>query len=59
MIKNRAVFLDRDGTIIEQVEYLYRLKDLKVLPKAAHAIRFLNKFKIPTIVITNQPVVSK
>lgn len=59
MIKNQAVFLDRDGTIIQQVEYLYRIKDLEVLPRAANAIKLLNKFKIPAIVITNQPVVAK
>lgn len=58
-MKNGAVFLDRDGTIIERVEYLYYLKDLKILPKAADAIKLLNKFKIPTIVITNQPVIAR
>lgn len=59
MQNQRAVFLDRDGTIIKHVEYLYRLQDLRFLPKAKEAIKLLNKFNIPTVVITNQPVIAK
>lgn len=57
--KRFAVFLDRDGVINVEVLYLHRLKDLKILPGIPAAIKLLNQFKIPAIVITNQPVVAR
>lgn len=55
----RAVFLDRDGTINEEVEYLDNLADLKLIDGAARAIRMLNQAGIPVIVITNQSGVAR
>ena len=55
----RAVFLDRDGTIIKQVELLHKISEVKLLPKAAHAIRKLNGLGYLVVVITNQPVVAR
>ncbi len=53
-----AVFLDRDGTIIEQVTYLTNPDEVVLLPRAAEAIRLLNERHIPVIIVTNQPVLA-
>lgn len=49
-----AVFLDRDGTLNEEVEYLRRAEDVALIPGAAHALARLNAMGIPVLVITNQ-----
>ena len=54
-----AVFLDRDGTINEEVEYLSDPSDLCLIRGAAEAIRLLNDAGIPTIVVTNQAGVGR
>ena len=56
---NGAVFLDRDGTIIEEVNYLSRLEDIRLLPRAAAAIARLNRRKIPVILVSNQSGVAR
>jgi len=57
--KNKAVFLDRDGTINEEVEYLSDLKKFKLLPEVAPAIKLLNEHGFKVIVITNQAGVAR
>jgi D-glycero-D-manno-heptose 1,7-bisphosphate phosphatase len=54
-----AVFLDRDGTIVEEVGYLNHLSRLQVYPFAAAAIRRLNDAFLPVIVVTNQSGVGR
>jgi D-glycero-D-manno-heptose 1,7-bisphosphate phosphatase len=49
-----AVFLDRDGTIIEERGYLDRLDLLELYPFSADAIRLLNRAGYATVVVTNQ-----
>ena len=49
-----AVFLDRDGTLNEEVDYLHRPEDLVMIPGAAAAVARLNARGIPVIVVTNQ-----
>jgi D-glycero-D-manno-heptose 1,7-bisphosphate phosphatase len=49
-----AVFLDRDGVICEEVDYLSDPDQLRLLPGAAEAIRQLNDAGVPTILVTNQ-----
>jgi len=49
-----AVFLDRDGTIIEDAHYLADPDKVKLLPGAAEAIARINALLIPVILITNQ-----
>lgn len=49
-----AVFLDRDGTINEEVGYIRDLEHLRLIPGAAAAISLLNGQHIPVIVISNQ-----
>jgi D-glycero-D-manno-heptose 1,7-bisphosphate phosphatase len=57
--RNPAVFLDRDGTIIYQVELLHDAKQLRLLPHTAEAIRLFNEASLSVIVVTNQPVVAR
>ena len=57
--KSKAVFLDRDGTIIRHVDLMYKPEQLYLLPGAARAIGKLNKLGFLIIVITNQPVISR
>jgi D-glycero-D-manno-heptose 1,7-bisphosphate phosphatase len=54
-----AVFLDRDGTICEEVGYMNHLSRLMVYPWAAPSIRRLNDAGVPVIVVTNQSGVSR
>ncbi len=49
-----AVFLDRDGTINEQMGYINHIDRFHLLPRAAQAIRLLNEQGIPVVVVTNQ-----
>jgi len=55
----RAVFIDRDGTINEEKEYLYRTDDLVFIPGAPQAIRLLNEAGFLVIVVTNQSGVAR
>ena len=52
--KGTALFLDRDGVIVDEVNYLHRLEDIRLTKMAATVIRAANKRQIPTILITNQ-----
>ena len=54
-----AVFLDRDGTINEEVGYLDRLEKLRLIPGAAEAIRLINESGMKTVVVTNQSGVAR
>ncbi|MEI8172251.1 MAG: HAD family hydrolase [Deltaproteobacteria bacterium] len=54
MKKHAAVFLDRDGTINEEVGYLDNLDKLQILPEAFEAVRLVNQSGMKTVVITNQ-----
>ena len=49
-----AVFLDRDGTLNEEVGYLYRPEDVVLIPGAREALARLNARGIPVLVVTNQ-----
>jgi len=49
-----AVFLDRDGTINEEVGYLDRLDKLQLLPGVDEAVRLINRSGMKTVVVTNQ-----
>lgn len=57
--KTRAVFLDRDGTISEEMGYANHLSRFTVFPYAAAAIRRLNEAGVPVIVVTNQSGVAR
>jgi D-glycero-D-manno-heptose 1,7-bisphosphate phosphatase len=55
----RAVFLDRDGTIIEESGYLDRLERLVFYPYSIDAIRALNRGGFAVVVITNQAGIAR
>lgn len=57
--KQRAVFLDRDGTINKEVNFLTNIDDLELLPGAAEAVKKINQAGYLAIVITNQPVIAR
>ena len=50
----RSVFLDRDGVLIEEREYLSRPEDVVLLPGAAHAVLRLCSLDLKIVIITNQ-----
>jgi D-glycero-D-manno-heptose 1,7-bisphosphate phosphatase len=54
-----AVFLDRDGTVVREVDYLRSVEDLRLLPGAAAAIRRLNEAGIAVVVATNQSGIAR
>jgi D-glycero-D-manno-heptose 1,7-bisphosphate phosphatase len=54
-----AVFLDRDGTLIEERGYLDRLDLLEIFPWTIDAIRLLNRAGYATVVITNQGAIGR
>lgn len=49
-----AVFLDRDGTINEQMGYINHISRFQLLPGVGEAIRILNEHYLPVVVVTNQ-----
>ena len=59
MTRHPAVFLDRDGTLIEEVGYLDRVERIKLFPWSVTAIRALNEAGIPIVLITNQSGVAR
>lgn len=52
--KQAAVFLDRDGTINIEKEYLYRIEDLELISGTGKAIALLNQAGYRVIVVSNQ-----
>ncbi len=57
--KRTAVFIDRDGTLNEEVGYINHIDRLRLYPWAAEAIRKLNRAGVPVIVTTNQSGVGR
>lgn len=57
--EQKAVFLDRDGTINEEVGFLSDIEQLRLLPRAAEAVRRINESGYMAILVTNQPVVAR
>lgn len=55
----KIVFLDRDGTLNEEVEYLHRPEDLKLLPGVPGALKRLKDGGFKLVVVTNQAGVAR
>ena len=55
----RAVFLDRDGTLVPDKDCLQSADGLELLPGVAAAVHDLNHHAWRTVVVTNQPVIAK
>ena len=57
--KQKAIFLDRDGTINHYVGFLHRADEFELAENSAEAIKRINTSGYLAIVITNQPVISR
>jgi len=57
--KHKAVFLDRDGTICEEVGYMDSIEQMKLIPRSGEAVRMLNQQGFKVVVITNQAGVAR
>ncbi len=57
--KNKAIFLDRDGVLIEDVGYLDDPANIHLLPGVSLALRFLRKSGYKLIIVTNQSGVAR
>ena len=55
----RGVFLDRDGTLLEEAGYLDRLERLVFFPYSIDAVRLLNRAGFAVVIITNQSGVGR
>jgi histidinol-phosphate phosphatase family protein len=59
LLKRPAVFMDRDGTIIRQVELLHKVSQVRLFPDAVAAIKKFNDLGYLVVIITNQPVIAR
>lgn len=57
--KQKAIFLDRDGTINKMVGFINKPEQFELIPGAADAIKLINKSGYLAIVVTNQPVIAR
>jgi histidinol-phosphate phosphatase family protein len=55
----KAIFLDRDGTLNIEVDHLNKVEQFELLPYVSNAIKAINKSQYLACIITNQPVVSR
>ena len=53
-MKQKAVFIDRDGTLIEEVNFLHRVEELQFFPFTDQAIRLLKDNGFLVVLVTNQ-----
>lgn len=58
-VKQKAAFLDRDGTINKYVGFLRNIDDFELRPNVSQAIKLLNEKGYLVIIITNQPVIAR
>ncbi len=59
IVSTPAVFLDRDGTLIEDVGYVDRLERLQMYPFSVEAVRLLRRVGYAVVVVTNQAGVAR
>ncbi len=57
--KQKAIFLDRDGTINKYKGFLRNIDDFELLPTVSEAIKQINRSRYLAIVVTNQPVIAR
>lgn len=57
--RQKAIFLDRDGTINKYIGFLTKPEQFELLPGAADAIKMINKSGYLAIVVTNQPIIAR
>jgi len=54
-----ALFLDRDGVIVEETHYLGRVEDVAMVPGVAEAVAKANARSVPVILVTNQAGIAR
>ena len=59
MTNRPAVFLDRDGTLLEEAGYLDRLERLVFFPYSVDAVRLLNRSGFAVVIVTNQAGIAR
>ena len=59
LLKRKAIFLDRDGTINKEVDYLFRIEDFQFVAGSEEAIKIFNQLDFLTIVISNQSGIAR
>jgi D-glycero-D-manno-heptose 1,7-bisphosphate phosphatase len=59
LLKRPAVFIDRDGTVNEQMGYINHISRFVLLPGSAEAIRLLNRHQYLAIIVSNQSGVAR
>jgi D-glycero-D-manno-heptose 1,7-bisphosphate phosphatase len=59
VVARPAVFMDRDGTLTEEVGYVNHPRRLRLLPRSAEAVRRLNTAGLAAIVVTNQTGIAR
>lgn len=53
-MKNKAIFLDRDGTINVDIGYTHKIEDLKIIPEVIEGLKMLGETDYKLIIVTNQ-----
>jgi D-glycero-D-manno-heptose 1,7-bisphosphate phosphatase len=54
-----AIFVDRDGVVLEMIDYLNRVDQVALAPGVATAIRAINEAGVPLIIVTNQSAIAR
>jgi len=58
-MSKRAVFIDRDGTLSDEIGYVNHVSRFRLLPRSAAAIKKLNEAGVPAVIVTNQAGVAR
>jgi D-glycero-D-manno-heptose 1,7-bisphosphate phosphatase len=58
-VNRAALFLDRDGVLVEDTHYLGRAEDVRILPGAAAAVARCNRLGIPVVIVSNQSGIAR
>lgn len=57
--KHKAVFIDRDGTLNVEKDYVFRIEDFEFISGAIEAVRLLNENSFKAVVISNQSGIAR
>lgn len=57
--RRAGLFLDRDGAVVEEVDYLHRPDDVRLIPGAAQVIARANRLGVPVVIVTNQAGIAR
>jgi len=57
--RRRAIFMDRDGTVLDEVGYVNHVDRVRLLPRSATAVRRANEAGFQVVVVTNQAGVAR